>query len=43
MATARVAIGHMLADGNVRLNFFNSQFKIEKKYVGDGTNSAIEE
>jgi hypothetical protein len=40
MEPARRAIGHMLADGNVRLNFFNAQFKIEKKYVGGGTDGA---
>jgi hypothetical protein len=37
METARRALVHMLGDGNVRLNFFNAQFRIEKKYVGDGT------
>jgi hypothetical protein len=37
MEPARRALSHMLADGNVRLNFFNAQFKVEKKYVGCGT------
>jgi tRNA(Ile)-lysidine synthase TilS/MesJ len=36
MEPARRAIRHMLADGNVRLNFFNAQFRVEKKYVGCG-------
>jgi hypothetical protein len=36
MEPARTAIAHILFDGNVRLNFFNAQFKIEKKYVGGG-------
>lgn len=43
MAPARAAISHMLADGNVRLNFFNAQFRIEKKYVGDGTRAPVDE
>jgi hypothetical protein len=43
MSPAREAIAHMLADGNVRLNFFNAQFRIEKKYVGDGTSGVVDE
>jgi hypothetical protein len=43
MQPARTAIAHMLFDCNVRLNFFNAQFKIEKKYVGGGTESGADD